>query len=42
MVQKYNVVVPTETFNRLLTQYSRATDTAVIQFQQTNSSSAWI
>ena len=38
---KYNVVVPTETFNQLLTQYS-STNTAVIQFQQTNSSSAWI
>ena len=33
---KYNVVVPTETFNQLLTQYS-STNTAVIQFQQTNS-----
>ena len=38
---KYNVVVPIETFNQLLTQYS-STNTAVIQFQQTNSSSAWI
>ncbi len=38
---KYNVVVPIETFNQLLTEYS-STNTAVIQFEQTSSSSAWI
>ena len=38
---KYNVVVPTVTFNQLLTEYS-SSNTAVIQFEQTSSSSAWI
>ncbi len=38
---KYNVIVPIETFNQLLTEYS-STNTATIQFEQTGSSSAWI
>ncbi|MDO4535525.1 MAG: ATP-dependent zinc metalloprotease FtsH [Clostridium perfringens] len=38
---KYNVIVPIETFNQMLTEYS-STNTATIQFEQTSSSSAWI